>query len=92
MSTDPLARRGSVVYNGGMKEVDVLGTLLSKYSNGEMVHYIATELGLTVSALRKDSSPENLLKQMGAIQQAYAYLQAVDEKMNHTTKNTAVVA
>lgn len=79
-------------YNLGMKEVDILGTLLNKYTNGEMVHYVTTQLELTVAALRKDSSPENLLKQMGSIQQAYAYLKAVDEKMNRTPKNNATVA
>lgn len=75
-----------------MKEVDVLGTLLNKYTNGEMIHFTATQLNAIVMALRKDSTPEGMLKQMGAINRVAEYLNAVDEKMNNSSKNNATVA
>lgn len=75
-----------------MKEVDVLGTLLNKYTNGEMIHFTATQLSAIANALRQDPTPEGMLKQMGAIYRVAEYLKAVDEKMNNSPKNNATVA
>jgi hypothetical protein len=87
-----LAYGGAFWYNDGMKEVDVLGTLLDKYSNGEMIHYATAQLNAVANALRQDSSPENMLKQMGAIMRIAEYFKAIDEKMNNKPKNNATVA
>lgn len=73
-----------------MKDVNIIEALFKTYSDKEMLHYISTQLQFVANTIKRDSSPENMYKQMGSILQLNEYLKALDNKMNHIEKSPTV--
>ena len=87
----PLLAGGLSCYTDIMKTVDIKATLLEKYTNGELIHFISSHLNSVCNVLQRDPTPDNLLRQFGAILQASEYLKSVDERMNGGDKKTPTV-
>lgn len=73
-----------------MKDVNIIEALFEKYSDGELVHYVTKQMTFLANSIKKDSSPENMYKQMGAILQLAEYLKAIDGRMNRIEKTPTI--
>lgn len=71
-----------------MEKVDVTKTLLDKYSNEELVCYIADELKKTLNTASKADSLDMFVP---IIAQQSSYLSAVADRMRGGNKDTTVL-
>lgn len=76
-----------------MTKVDVENTLLKKYTDKELVHYIREELSRALDLkIVEEVSPEaKLVMRLTKIGSLMPLLKAVDDRMNGSSKNMNVV-
>ena len=73
-----------------VKEIDLTEVVLKQFKDKEVIHFVSKQLDVISRSISKDSTPENMYKNMGAILRANEFLKAVDQRMNRAKKSVVV--